>query len=162
MRIKAILACDKSGGVAKNGTLPWPKNKEDFKVFREYTLNKTVVMGSKTWDDPAFPSPLPNRKNVVITTQPNKYKYCKCICVSGTPKQIIDELSLETKDEIIIIGGANVFKQFMPHIDQISLSLFNDNFDCDTFIPHADLFYKFWVTDKKLYDMFTHILMTRM
>ena len=47
--IKAILACDNEGGVSKNGTIPWPKNKKDLGWFKKNTTNNVVVMGSKTW-----------------------------------------------------------------------------------------------------------------
>ena len=68
--MKAIFAVDANFGIGKNGTLPWPKNKDDFAWFREHTLGKTIVMGRRTWDDPAFPKPLPKRTNVVVTSSP--------------------------------------------------------------------------------------------
>ena len=67
--IKAILACDDSGGVSKGGTIPWPKNSKDLGWFQKNTTNNVVVMGSKTWEDPLMPWPLPKRKNVLITTR---------------------------------------------------------------------------------------------
>ena len=71
--IKAILACDDSGGVSKGGTIPWPKNSKDLGWFQKNTTNNVVVMGSKTWEDPLMPWPLPKRKNVLITTRKKDY-----------------------------------------------------------------------------------------
>ena len=57
--IKAILACDNEGGVSKNGTIPWPKNKKDLGWFKKNTTNNVVVMGSKTWICLLYTSPSP-------------------------------------------------------------------------------------------------------
>ena len=42
--IKAILACDNEGGVSKNGTIPWPKNKKDLGWFKKNTTNNVVAV----------------------------------------------------------------------------------------------------------------------
>ena len=83
--IKAILACDNSGGVSKNGTMPWPKNSRDLKWFKSNTAQNVVVMGSTTWDDPIMPGPLPKRVNVLATTREKDYP--------GAHKYIQGELS---------------------------------------------------------------------
>ena len=43
--IKAIMAVDDDGGVSKRGSMPWPKNSNDLKWFKKYTLNNVVIMG---------------------------------------------------------------------------------------------------------------------
>ena len=53
--ITAIFAADQKGGIGKDSTLPWPYNSADMKWFKTNTMGKTVVMGSKTWNDPAMP-----------------------------------------------------------------------------------------------------------
>ena len=67
--IKAIMAVDDEGGVSKNGSMPWPKNLNDLKWFKNHTLNNIVVMGRVTWIDPFMPSPLDSRINVLITNK---------------------------------------------------------------------------------------------
>ena len=67
--INAIFAVDSQGGLGKNGSLPWPKNSEDLRWFKQNTLGHIVVMGGNTWRDPLMPKPLPGRINVVITSQ---------------------------------------------------------------------------------------------
>ena len=65
--IKAILACDQDWGIGKDGDLPWPHNTEDLKWFKESTIGGVVVMGKSTWN--SLPrKPLPNRKNIIITS----------------------------------------------------------------------------------------------
>ena len=84
-----MLACDNEGGVSKNGTIPWPKNKKDLGWFKKNTTNNVVVMGSKTWADPLMPWPLPNRINVLATSRETDYP--------GANKYICGDLSSELK-----------------------------------------------------------------
>lgn len=150
------MACDMKGGVAKNGTLPWPKNKEDLQNFKEYTTGKIVVMGSTTWKDPCMPSPLPNRYNVVLSSDPNKVlKYGRPdLIISGTPSEIMSKIPSDR--DIVVIGGANVFIDFIAHecINEIILTVFNQDYEADTFINLTDLMYKFSVLECKVYDQF--------
>jgi dihydrofolate reductase len=71
--IKAILACDDTGGVSKEGTLPWPNNSTDLQWFKMNTAGHIVIMGSTTWDDPHMPRPLPKRTNILVTTRKEDY-----------------------------------------------------------------------------------------
>ena len=58
--IRAILAHDAYWGIGKDGDLPWPKNPDDLKWFKECTEGGVVVMGKTTWD--SLPNkPLPKR-----------------------------------------------------------------------------------------------------
>ena len=61
-----IFACDENGAIGKDGDLPW-RQSTDLQHFKRTTLNKTVVMGRKTWESLA--EPFPNRRNVVMTRQ---------------------------------------------------------------------------------------------
>jgi len=67
--MKAILACEKNGGIGHRGSMPWPKQDKDLARFKELTLNKTIIMGSGTWEATGMPKPLPNRTNVVVSTR---------------------------------------------------------------------------------------------
>ena len=109
--IKAILACDDVGGVSKNGTIPWPKNKKDLGWFKKNTTDNVVVMGSKTWVDPLMPWPLPNRVNVLATSRkadfPGADKY-----VCGNLKSELKNLKEEHQNKTIwVIGGPNIIEQ---------------------------------------------------
>ena len=64
--IRGILAHDKECVIGKDGGLPWPKNSEDLKWFKECTEHSIVVMGRKTWE--SLPFKLPNRDTVVVTS----------------------------------------------------------------------------------------------
>lgn len=130
--IKAIAASDFKHGIGKNGTLPWPKNKEDFKQFKEKTTGHIIVMGSKTWDDPLFPSPLKNRDNYVISSKTG-FVGANGI-INNNIIESIQELDAKSEKDVWIIGGANIFSQCLDIIEEFHLTKIVGNFDCDVFI----------------------------
>ena len=145
--IKAILACDKRGGVSKEGTIPWPKNTKDLSWFKKNTTNNVVVMGSKTWADPLMPWPLPNRINVLATSREIDYP--------GANKYICGDLSAEMKklkeeynNKIIwVIGGPNIIEQTIETIEEFYLSRIPGEYGCDGFLSLENierLFKKTW------------------
>ena len=140
--IGAVLACDANGGIGKNGSLPWPKVSEDLKRFREITTGNVVVMGRRTWDDPLLPKPLIRRTNVIVTSKPLEIDGlpigdCDVITANGDIGLILT--SLQDKypyHRILVIGGANLFEQSLPYIQEIFLTKINLKFDCDQFINY--------------------------
>ena len=145
--IKAILACDNSGGVSREGTIPWPKNIKDLNWFKKNTTNNVVVMGSKTWADPLMPWPLPNRINVLATSReidfPGADKY---IC--GDLNAELSKLKEEYINKIIwVIGGPNVIEQTVETIEEFYLSRIPGEYGCDGFLSLQNiekLFKKTW------------------
>ena len=148
--IKAILACDDTGGVSKDGTLPWPHNSTDLKWFKSNTVNDIVVMGSTTWEDPDMPRPLPKRTNVLVTTRKDDYP--------GADMYITGDLNSEVKhieyinEGVItwVIGGPNIIEQTLGVIDEFYISRIPGEYACDTFLPLKkieSLFEKTWVDD---------------
>lgn len=145
--IKAILACDNSGGVSREGTIPWPKNTKDLNWFKKNTTNNVVVMGSKTWADPLMPWPLPNRINVLATSReidfPGADKY---IC--GDLNAELSKLKEEYINKIIwVIGGPNVIEQTVESIEEFYLSRIPGEYGCDGFLSLQNiekLFKKTW------------------
>jgi len=130
--IRAILACDENGGVSKGGTLPWPKNTKDLAWFKKNTNNNTVVMGSKTWKDPLMPWPLPNRKNVLATSQKESFPGAD-VYIQGDLCSEIKKLS--KKDKVWIIGGINILEQTLEIVEELYLSRIKGKYDCDGFLP---------------------------
>ena len=139
--INLIIACDAKGGIASNGTLPWPKNSKDLAWFKRHTSQCTVIMGSKTWQDPFMPSPLPSRYNVVVTTRPEDNEGADEYISGDILKELL-RIEQERADEnrpIWVIGGADIVKQVIPHIDRIYLIIMDKEYKCDTFIPLKDI-----------------------
>lgn len=139
--IKAILACDEAGGIAKDGTLPWPKNNTDLMWFKNHTTNHVVVMGSLTWEDPHMPCPMPNRTNVVISRHFSKYRQQGAHWVIEGER--VEDLCKQVKGlevrfplkDIWVIGGALIIEQTLGVIDEFYISRIPGKYDCDTFLP---------------------------
>ena len=127
--MKAIAAMASNRAIGKNGGLPWPSIKEDFKWFKEFTMNKTIVVGRKTYD--TLP-PLKGRKIVVITRDflnPRSYEQM----VEDITK--ISDSGDETFKDAIIAGGAKTYELFLPHITEFYVTHVNGEFEGDTYMP---------------------------
>lgn len=133
--VNAILACDDGWGVGKNNSLPWPRNDYDMKWFRDNTNKGIVVMGRKTWESIGS-RPLPNRTNIVITSQDLMYNEGDkpSATWSGNMVDCINYLkSTHIDRKIWIIGGADIYRQSVPYCDHVYLTKIEGRYDCDAF-----------------------------
>jgi dihydrofolate reductase len=130
MMIRAILACDENWGIGKSGALPWPHNPADLKWFKASTLNHTIVMGKATWDSLPV-KPLPNRVNVVVSSS-NILAKVDVVSISDLRRRVS---SMDTEQDMWIIGGARLIEGMMDYIDEFHLSQIKGNYNCDTFLP---------------------------
>lgn len=128
--IRAILACDENWGIGKSGALPWPHNPADLKWFKAATLNHTIVMGKATWDSLPV-KPLPNRVNVVVSSS-NILAKVDVVSISDLRRRVS---SMDTDQDMWIIGGARLIEGMMDYIDEFHLSQIKGNYNCDTFLP---------------------------
>lgn len=101
----------------------------DMQHFREMTMGKPVIMGRKTFE--SIGKPLPGRENIIVTGETNyKPKGCKIA-------HSIDEAINLVKDqkEVMIIGGASLYKQMLPRADKLYLTLVHQEFTGDAYFP---------------------------
>ena len=139
--IKAIFATDLQGGMGKNGSLPWPHDKEDMLWFKNATRDHVVVMGSNTWTDPAMPKPLPNRHCVVVTNQDiGLFSDAHDVIAGDALLPSLEVLALNhPRKDIWIIGGAKLIASTRHLFQQIHHTLFYENYDCDVIIDYKKL-----------------------
>ncbi len=132
MKLIAIAAAGKQNELGKDNKLLWHLP-DDFKRFKALTSHHHIIMGRKTFE--SFPKPLPNRIHVVITRQKD-YPDNNCIVVKS-----IEEVIQTVKDQEIayVIGGGEIYKEFMPFVDQIELTQVYGQFEADTFFPKINL-----------------------
>ncbi|MDO7904899.1 dihydrofolate reductase [Paenibacillus sp. JX-17] len=131
MTISMIWAMSRDGLIGKNNGLPW-RLPRDMAFFKEQTLQKTIVMGRKTWE--SFGSnPLPNRKNIVLTRD-SEYR-ADGADVAHTVAEI---QQLDHNEEIMIIGGAEIYKLFWPLADRLMVTEIDAAFAGDTYFPKLD------------------------
>ena len=131
--ISIIVAVSEDWGIGKDNELLWHIS-EDLKRFKKLTLGNTVIMGKKTWESLPW-RPLPGRKNIVLTDDPNE-----CIDFSVTAYSIEDALSkCEKEEEIFIMGGGSVYRQFMPIADRLYITHVHKKAPADIYFPEIDL-----------------------
>ncbi|GAB7387460.1 dihydrofolate reductase [Bacillaceae bacterium] len=131
MRINLIAAMDKNRNIGYKNALPWHLP-ADLAHFRRTTMGHTIVMGRKTYE--AIGKPLPGRRNVVLTRQkPFRAPQCEVV-------RSLDDVwaKYATEKELYIIGGAEIFRLFLPHADRLCLTLIDAVFPGDTFFPPFD------------------------
>ncbi|MDP3766003.1 MAG: type 3 dihydrofolate reductase [Nanoarchaeota archaeon] len=128
MIISLIAAIGKNNVIGKDNSLPW-KLPEDMKRFKELTSGKPVVMGRKTFE--SIGKPLPNRTNIVITKNKN-YKAKGCIVVHSSDEALN---AAKGNKEIMIIGGEQIFKEFLPIANKMYLTFIDADFDGDAYFP---------------------------
>lgn len=126
--ISMIVAKDKNGIIGKDNELIW-HIPEDLKHFKNKTLGKVIVMGRKTYE--SIGRSLPGRDNVVLTR--DKEFRADGVDVVNSVDEVLTLLN--TNDEVVVIGGDSVYKQFMKHADTLYVTEIDYKFEGDTFFP---------------------------
>ncbi|MGN0531719.1 MAG: dihydrofolate reductase [Eubacterium sp.] len=128
MTISIIAAIGKNNELGKGNDLIW-HFKEDMQFFKATTTGHTVIMGRRTFE--SLPKALPNRKNIVISSNAN-YNADGATVVT-TPDEA---LSIADSDEVFIIGGGKVYAEFLPQADKLYLTEIMDECPAaDTYFP---------------------------
>lgn len=117
--INIIVAINKKGYIGRDNKLMW-HNSEDLKLFKQMTLGKTLIMGRKTWE--SLPTrPLRGRQNIIITTTEN----FKGLGYDTWGTVDFDFLK-NAEEEYWVIGGENIYNQFLPYADKVFVSIIDD------------------------------------
>jgi dihydrofolate reductase len=137
MKISIISAIDKNRGIGKDNKLliHFP---EDLKHFKEITSGNPVIMGETTYL--SMGKPLPNRDNIVLTLDP-ELKIEGCLMARSIDESIEiakEKCKEKSCNEIFIIGGASIYKQFIDKADKLYLTLIDKEFEADTFFPEYE------------------------
>ncbi|MFH1509604.1 MAG: dihydrofolate reductase [Candidatus Nealsonbacteria bacterium] len=129
--ISIIVAIGNNLVIGKDNKLPWDLP-ADMDHFQQKTLGKPMIMGQKTFE--SIGRPLPQRTNLILTLDEN-FSQEGCIIAHS-----IDEALDKLKDfeEIMIIGGVSIYKQFLPIADRMYLTLIDGEFEGDAFFPEFD------------------------
>lgn len=132
--LSLIVAISENYAIGKAGDLLCHLP-NDLKHFKELTTGATVVMGKNTFF--SLPRrPLPNRRNIVLTRDESfQYENTE---VAHSIDHLLSILSADEK--VFIIGGGEVYKQFMPLVDELQITHIHHTWeDADTFFPEIDL-----------------------
>ncbi len=135
MSFSLIAAVAKNNCIGKNNKIPWDVP-EDFQYFKKTTLGKTCVMGQATFESILgyLSKPLPGRQTVVITLDKN-FKAPEDVRVFYSLEDVWEKL----KDEdVFICGGASIYRQTINRVDNLYITLINQEPDGDVFFPEID------------------------
>lgn len=139
--MKAIVAMAENRAIGKEDTLPWPTIKNDFKWFKEFTTGKILVAGRNTFNK--LP-PLKNRNIIVLTSNHDTSSGYDPNCNFGYCFRNYDgviEASKFSNDQLIVIGGAKTYMQFMPYIVEFYVTHVKGEYEADTFMPTFEHFF---------------------
>lgn len=123
-----IAALARNGVIGRDNALPW-RLPEDLRHFKETTLGHPILMGRKTWE--SLGRPLPGRRNIVISRDA-AYRADGAEVVAG----IDDAIARCTgAARVFLIGGAELYRQALPHADRLLLTEIDAEFAGDAFFP---------------------------
>lgn len=135
-QISLVAAISTNNCIGKNNTLPWDIP-EDMKRVKKLTVGKNVIMGRNTWESiPEKYRPLPNRKNIIITGNPN-YPVPEGVEVFETIQKAIDA---HKNEDIVGFGGQQIFADMIDLADTLYITHVNQNItECQAFFPVINL-----------------------
>ena len=134
--IISILNCDKEFGIGKRNGLLFSLPL-DMKFFRETTLNHFVAMGENTLLSFPNSKPLKNRTHIVLSADPT-HNYEGVINVHSF-EEFLKVISEKAKDEVVyIIGGASIYNQTLPYVDEVYLTKVNEVGGAEVFFNNLD------------------------
>lgn len=134
MRIALIVAAADNDVIGRNNQLPWHLP-DEFRHFKRTTLGHHVIMGRRTWESQGS-KPLPNRVNVVVTSQENYAADGGRVAAS-----LDDALALAGAagdEEAFVIGGERLFAEALPIADRLYLTRVHAEPEGDTRFPSFD------------------------
>lgn len=126
-RLTAIYARARNGIIGRGGTLPWHLP-ADLRHFKALTLGTAMIMGRRTFD--SLPGLLPDRRHIVLTRRPDWYR--EGVKVAHTAEQAC---SIAGPGDISVIGGADVFAEFLPHCQRVEITEIHADYAGDTTMP---------------------------
>ena len=137
MRIAAMVARAANGCIGRNNKLPWYLP-NDLKYFKRVTFGKPIIMGRKTWE--SLKGPLPGRANIVISRNVD-YQAAGARLV-GTLEEAMtlanDIALIDGVDEAVIIGGSEIYRLALPHIERLYVTEVHAVVEGDAFFPELD------------------------
>jgi dihydrofolate reductase len=137
--LSMIAALDAANGIGKNNDLMW-NLPADMQFFKETTKGHVVIMGRKNYDSiPEKFRPLPGRKNVILSRQPD-FEAPGCLVFSSLA-DCLQLLQLEEGQKAFVIGGAQIYALALESglVNEIFLTHIDKVYSADTFFPDFDV-----------------------
>ena len=130
--VTLIVAVADSGAIGRDNALPWHLP-EDLKRFKRLTMGKPMIMGRKTFE--SIGRPLPGRLNIVVTRDAN-YRRDGVTVVHSVDDALV---AAGEAAEVMVIGGAELFRLFMPVARRVHLTRVHGDITGDVHWPALDM-----------------------
>jgi len=132
--ISLIWAMDNNRLIGANNQMPWAISDipADMAWFRQHTLGKPVLMGRKTFE--SIGKPLPQRRNIILSRQ-------KDLTIEGCEviHSLDDAVSMFQDDELMVMGGAEIYALALPYADKLYITHINHVFEGDAWFPELNM-----------------------
>lgn len=135
--VTLIAAVAENGVIGDGNAIPW-RLPSDFAHFKRATLGKPLIMGRKTFE--SIGRPLPGRTNLVVSRQPD-YRPDGVIVIDSISAALAraqDIATAEGADEVMVGGGAEIYRQAMAGADRLLISWVELAPDGDAHFPAID------------------------
>ena len=142
MIVSLVAAMAENRVIGRDGKVPWHLP-DDLKFFKRLTVDHTVIMGRKTFEE--IRRPLANRRNVVISRRPD----FRPAGVTVVPT-LAEALALgATEREVFVIGGGEIYRLALPRAERLYLTVVHAEVEGDTYFPPFDQ--AAWMLDAESY-----------
>ncbi len=145
--ISGIVAISKNHVIGKDGDLPWDIP-EDLQFFRDKTKGHAMIMGRKTFE--SIGRVLPKRISIIVTRNA-EYQVAGAFVVPSIDDAIKLAREKEENGEIFVIGGGEIFRQALPQIDKLYITVVDVEIEGDAKFPDYSDF-KNIVSERKSHD----------
>lgn len=130
MTFSLIVATTLNNVIGKDNQMPWHLP-ADLAWFRQNTTGKPVIMGRKTFE--SIGRPLPKRINIVLSRKPFEHEG---VIWKDSLESAVD--LVKDSEEILLLGGGELFKQYLPQADKLYFTQIQAEIDGDTFFPELN------------------------
>ena len=127
-----VVAMTPSRLIGVNNQLPWGHMPADLQHFKAVTLGKPVIMGRKTYE--SIGRPLPKRQNIIVSRQSN-LQIDGCEVVHSLDEALA---AAGQKQDIMVIGGGEIFKQALPMVEKMYITLIDYDDEGGAYFPPFD------------------------
>ncbi|HPO05078.1 MAG TPA: dihydrofolate reductase [Bacillota bacterium] len=132
--MKAIVVVDRNWGIGKDNSL-LAHLPGDLKYFREKTKGKVIVIGRQTLESFPGGKPLPERTNIVLTTNEDYPAACEVCC---SKEHLFQCLEGYDPEDVFIAGGEQIYREFLPYCDTVYVTKIDAVFPADRYFADLD------------------------
>lgn len=135
MELISVAAVAENGVIGRDGELPWPSIPEDKAQYRGRIAAHPVALGRRTFE--SMLDDLPGSAQIVLSRSERRYDVDTAHHASGVEEAAAVADSLAA-DRLYVIGGAEIYALFQPHLDRMVLSRVHGSYEGDAHYPEWD------------------------